>query len=576
MKNISSLKRKLEKISKDISFKIEEGVITLSGEVDNYEKVIEIGKLASKAKCGNVVNDITVPGLKEKPMRVPSLRDNALDGKEVDVLIIGAGIVGCTIARELSKKKLKTLVLDKEYDVAVRTSSRNDGMIHPGIDIHPGMKKAEYNARGNRMYPSLSEELGFPFRRINSYVLFDKSIYVLTVPVFKIRGKQNHVDGVEFLSKKKIKERIKDAPSWQKGGMNFPSTGITSPYEATIAFAENAATNGVEFSFNSVVESMRVEKNKVQEVITNRGKIKAKVVVNASGVYSDKIAEMAKDKFFTIHPRKGTELILDKKASSLTDGCIAKVPFSDVKSHTKGGGVMRTIHGNILVGPDAVETSEREDDSTESSHIDAIIEKHQNAVPGLRKSDVITYFSGTRSCTYEEDFIIEKGRKTKNIVHAAGIQSPGLTAAPAIAEDVSKMVVEILKDEYSLCVEDNPTFNGKREKPIHVNELNEKERDALIKKNPDYGKIVCRCEEVSKGEILDALRSPLNVDSLDAIKRRSRPGMGRCQGGFCSPLVASIISKEKGIPLSKITKGSPSSLLLGEENKESFKEDENV
>lgn len=568
MKRVSWLRHQLAKLSPGINCTLEDGCVHLTGEVANYGLVLRAGKLATACDSAGVVNDMKVPGLEETPMRKPSVSDKTLDGRRVDVLVIGAGIVGCAIARELSKKDMKILVVDKEYDVAVRTSSRNDGMIHPGIDIHPGLLKASYNSRGNRLYTSLSQELGFPFKRIGSYVVFDKWWHRLTIPIFKYRGRLNGVDGVEFIGRKELFRRQPEVASWQKGAMFFPSCGITSPYQATVAFAENAITNGATFSLETVVIAMEVRNGEIHSVETNRGTIYPRTVVNAAGVYCDRIAQMAGDRFFSIHPRKGTEAILDSKAAGLTDSSIAKVPFSDIRNHTKGGGVMRTIDGNILVGPDAVETIEREDDSTDVASIHAMFEKHRFTVPHLRESDIITYFSGTRACTYEEDFIISKGRKTKNIIHTAGIQSPGLTAAPAIAEDIAKMVCEVLQDETGKTVKENECFNPIRKKPVVVSELPLERRAELVRENPDYGRIVCRCEQVSKGEILDALRSPLPIYSLDAIKRRCRPGMGRCQGGFCSPVVASMIAKEAGIPLGAVTKAGSSSPLLGPKDKE--------
>lgn len=571
MKRISWLQRRLAKLSPGIDCTMEDGCVHLTGEVADYALVLQAGKLATACKSVGVVNDLVVPGLKETPMRTPSVEDASLEGRHIDVLVIGAGVVGCAIAKELSKNSLSILVVDKEYDVAVRTSSRNDGMIHPGIDIHPGLLKAHYNSRGNRLYTDLSQELGFPFKRIGSYVVFDKWWHRLTVPVFKHRGRLNGVDGVEFIGRKELFKRQPEVAAWQKGAMYFPSCGITSPYLATVAFAENAIMNGAEFSLETVVTGMEVRDGKIQCVETNRGTVYPRTVVNAAGVYCDRIAEMAQDRFFSIHPRKGTEAILDSKAANLTDSSIAKVPFSDVKKHTKGGGVMRTIDGNILVGPDAVETIEREDDSTDADDIHAMFTKHRFTVPNLRESDIITYFSGTRACTYEEDFVISKGRKTKNIVHAAGIQSPGLTAAPAIAEDIAKLVCEVLLRETGKAIEKNQGFNPVRESPVVVSRLPLEQRAELIRKHPEYGRIVCRCEQVSEGEILDALRSPLPVYSVDAVKRRCRPGMGRCQGGFCSPVVATLIAKEAGIALEAVTKAGSSSPLLGPKDKTGMK-----
>lgn len=544
---LHSLKKKLP----NIKVYLKEGALHLEGEVDNYETFLSYGKLAVKLKSRGVVNDLTIKGLKAKPMREPNVEDSTLEGKHCDVLIIGAGIVGCAIARELSKSKVSILVLDKENDVAVRASSRNDGMVHPGIDIHPGLKKAKYNSRGNRLYTMLSKELNFDFIRNGSYIVLPKPWMKFVYPIFWLRAKQNGVDGIAYVSKKKLSKLEINVAPWQCGAVYTPSSGIISPYKVTIALAENAALNGAEFSFETVVRGFEKEGEEIIKVRTNKGVVYPKVVINAAGVYSDTIAQMADDRFFSIHPRKGTEIILDKEASSLTSSVIAKLPFGDVKNHTKGGGLVRTIDKNMLVGPNAVETIEREDDSTTKEDVEAIFEKHKKVVPSLTERQLITYFSGTRASTWEEDFIVEKSKKVNNLIHAAGIQSPGVTAAPAIAEDIARFAKEILTN-----VEMKENFIASN--PYHpiLSKLSLEEKDRLIKQDPSYGRIVCRCEEISEGEIRDALLSPLPfTPTLDAVKRRCRAGMGRCQGGFCSPRVFELIHELRGIETSQIKKG---------------------
>lgn len=552
---IKKLIKTLNPLIEDLDVFLVDGAVNLKGIAKNYNDVLEAGVLATNLKSRGVVNDIKVEGLSSKPMYIPSLENKELDGKTYDVLIIGGGVVGCAIANELSKYELNTLVVEKENDVAMRTSSRNDGMIHPGIDIKPKYKKAMYNTRGNNMYPEISKNLDFKFIRNGSYVLFDKSYLKLMAPMFHVRAQKNKIVGVKYLSKKKIEKLEPNVAKWQKGGMFLASSSIVCPYEVTIAFAEHAIENGVHFSLNTYVKNMDTTKDTITNITTNKGSISAKVVINAAGVYTDKIAEMVNDRFYTIHPRKGTELVLDKKSNFITESVLAKFPFKEVKNHTKGGGIIRTIDGNILIGPNAVETIEREDDSTSQKDIDALIEKHKKTVPLINKNMVITYFSGTRATTYEEDFIIEKSKKIHNLIHAAGIQSPGLTAAPAIAQDIGNFTLEILKDYYKTDVNNNKKYKAKRIAPPILNTLPEKERDSLIKKNSNYGQIVCRCEKISKGEILDALNRPLKVDTVDAIKRRCRAGMGRCQGGFCSPTVAKMIAKERNIDLREVKKG---------------------
>jgi len=312
---------------------------------------------------------------------------------------------------------------------------------------------------------------------------------------------------------------------------------------------------------------MKLDGEKIISVETNRGTIFPKLVINAAGVYSDVIADMAGDRTFSIHPRKGTLLILDKKSQGrIVNTVMAKSPFGDLKArdkNTKGGGLVHTIDDNVLVGPNAIEIPDREDTSTRQECVDAIYNKQSVVAEKMSRSDVITYFAGVRAPTYEEDFVIRKGIFTKNIIEVAGIQSPGLTAAPAIAIDVAKFAVEMLKD-----VKKNPNFNPIRKAVPHLAEMTAEERDNYIKKNPDYGVIICRCEEVSKGEIIDVLNAPFVVPSTDAIKRRVRAGMGRCQGGFCGPLVVKIIAEKLGIKTEEVHKGNDKSYILISDTKE--------
>ena len=271
------------------------------------------------------------------------------------------------------------------------------------------------------------------------------------------------------------------------------------------------------------------------------------------------LAAMAGDRFFSIHPRRGTNSILDTKAGRLMHSIASIKEISLQKTHSKGGGILHTVHDNLLVGPDAVETWEKEDTATRRQSIETVFAKQKKTMPRLSQGDIITYFTGVRAPTFEEDFIIEPGRKTKNIIHCAGIQSPGLTTAPAVALDIEQMALAFLRQQKP--VEKNEAYNPKRKGIPVLREMSDEKRSELIRQNPDYGVIVCRCEEISKGEILDALRSPIVVPTVDGIKKRVRPGMGRCQGGFCSPLVASIIAEEMDVPLSQVRKSSAESVI---------------
>ncbi|MTI68150.1 MAG: NAD(P)/FAD-dependent oxidoreductase [Firmicutes bacterium] len=573
-KTLTKIKKNIKKnINEDIEcFKWHSSVV-LEGEVDKWEDVILAGRLAANKGYKGVVNNIEVKGLNIPKIKSPLVNDNSLENRFVDILIIGGGVIGCSIARELSKWDCSVLLLEKEEDLAMHTSSRNDGMIHPGLVPKPGTKKAYFNVKGNKLYSKVTKELDVSFKRIGSLILLDKNYLKVTWPLIKRRAKLNKVKGVKLLSKKEL---IKKEPNISKGvvgAIYIPSTGVLSPYEMTLAYGENAVDNGVKISLNTIVESIEKIKDKIVSVKTNRGKVYPKLVINAAGVYADYIAEMAKDKFFTIHPRKGEIVLLDKKRGAFIESVLAKLDLSIKNSKTKGGGLVKTIEGNILVGPNAYEQPFKEDYITNKDTVDKMLNSHLEIIPKLSKSDVITYFAGTRAATYEEDFIVERSEYVKNLVYAAGIQSPGLASAPAIAREIKKISIDILKKQMN--IKKKNYWNPKRKKGPKLNLLTLEERNKLIKERSEYGDIICRCEEISKGEIIDALNSKIPASSIDAIKRRTRAGMGRCQGGFCMPLITKIIKEEKKIDMTNITKKGKSSFILVEETKCSNKEGEN-
>ncbi|MEG1706649.1 MAG: FAD-dependent oxidoreductase, partial [Clostridia bacterium] len=387
------------------------------------------------------------------------------------------------------------------------------------------------------------------------------------------RSKKHNIPGVRMLNKKEIDAIEPNTRSWAVGALYAPTTGAVSPYKLTIAYAENACQNGAIVSFDTIVTDIVRNGDEIIKVTTNRGEIIPKVVINCAGVFADKIAEMAGDKFYSIHPRKGTDLIMDGKVSNqIAHNSISRAPTLKMlmgeNRNTKGGGIVVTVDGNILIGPDAVETPLCEDISTTAENIKKVIAKQQNITDGLRQSDVIAYFSGVRAANYEEDFIIEPSKKVRNFVHAACIQSPGLTASPAIGEDVAKMAVDILKKQQ--IVEYNSNFNPNRKDIPHLKKMSDKERDLLIKSNADYGKILCRCEEVSLGEIKDAIHSNPPALTVDAVKRRVRAGMGRCQGGFCQPLVMQTLAEELNIDETQVRKGDIGSNLAVGYNKDIY------
>lgn len=536
------------------------GCAVLEGQLSDWQDVVEAGRIAAKFGFKGVVNLIECEGLeKDKPSR-PDFRDAELDGVQVDVLVIGAGIVGCCVARELSKWKLKVLVVDKESDVARHQSSRNAGMLHPPIAPTPGSKKAIYNKRGLDLIPKLSRELDFPVKMNGLSILADTWLAVLAYPLVRLRAKKNGVEKIKLLSKSKLKKlepNIFDDFSW---AYVIPISGIVDPFKMTLAFAENAVQNGVNFSFETFVEKMDVEENRIICVHTNRGIIFPKVVVNAAGLWADYVAELANDRFFTIHPRKGEMAIIDKKKANLLKMTLSKPVLSQAMSVTKGGGLIPTVHGNLLLGPTAKEVPYREDYSTSEEGLNELIEKHMVLLKGLSTSDVITYFAGTRAATYEEDFIVEKSSRIENLVHAAGIQSPGLTSAPAIAEDVTKFCIEVLSKKMKIVP--NERFNPYRIASPQFSKFSIEERQKLIAENPNYGVVVCRCEVVTKQEVINALSSPLPAKNLDGIKWRTRCGMGRCQGGFCTPNIVEILGELGVDPLHLRKNGEGSNLFV--------------
>ncbi len=552
MKKLDKVKKLINKFGYNVIAKEKDDIIFLEGELDSYDKVFEVGHEVAKTKLySHVVNNIKLKGFVPNIYK-PSLKDNKLDKKEVDVLVIGGGVVGAAILRELSKYNLTCLLVEKNEDLALQASSRNDGCIHVGVDLHRGSQKLHYLVRSKEIIKDLCKDIDVEYKEDGQTVCFKSNLLrPLIRTYFHFKCKQNSITDYKILSRKKLLEKEPNLSEEVKFGVHFPHAGSICPYNFTIALAESAVVNGAEVSFHTIVEDMVVEDGIIKEVKTNRGAIYPKIVVNAAGVFSDDVADMAKDKFFSIHPRKGSDVLMDKSVRKLLSNSGLQIFSIKKKSHTsnsKGGGIIPTVDDNTLVGPNAVEVPDKEDYSTSKEVVDALFSKHSKTIENLKKSDTITYFSGTRAATYEEDFIVSRGKWTKNIIHAAGIQSPGLTAAPAIGEEIAKMAAA------SLNASRKDNFNPIRKGIVQTRKLDEEARDKLIKSNPKYGHIICRCEEISEGEIIDAIHSIIPPSTLDGIKRRVRAGMGRCQGGFCQPNVASIFAKENSIELQDVHK----------------------
>ena len=487
--------------------------------------------------------------------------------EEADIVVIGGGIVGCAIARELSRYNTKVVLVEKNPDLSWGTTKANLGMIHAFV-LPIQSLKGKLCLKGNAMYDKLANDLNIKFKRPGLLLValtLKENFYRLAVYIWA----KIHKIPVQWVSKGKLKKMEPNLTPKAKGGILFPTAGIVSPYEVTLALAENAITNGVKIAVNTEVIDIIVENNQVREVITNRGVIKTKFVINAAGLYADKIAEMVGEDTFTIRPHAGTILIFDKKLQGHYNHIITRIPLK-VDPRTKGGGAAITVDGNPIWGPNFRENYDKENYSTEKEDIELVFKKFSELLPKISKRDIISFFTGLRAVAElksksnknekESDFIIGP-TKIKGFINVAGIQSPGLTAAPAIAE----MVVEILRNEGAKLIP-KKTFNPVRPTNPRFSELSLPQMDEMIKKDAKYGNIVCRCEKVTEAEIVEAIRK--GATTIDGIKFRTRAGMGRCQGSFCLPRILKILSRELKTTPEKITKRGGNSYIVCCETKE--------
>lgn len=571
---LNRLRIKLEKrlkteINASISCSLFMDSVRIVGTVDSWDEAVRAGQIAANTKFREVINDLVIEGSNQQVPKNIQYDDN-VRCEYWDFAIIGGGIIGCSIARELSKYNVKVCIIEKEYDVAIHASSRNDGMIHPGIAAPIGSLKSKMNIRGNALYEKISKELEVPINWCGSSILFKTTSSKLIWPFFWIKAKLIGLKGLEYMSKKSVYQHEPHLSEGVKWGVLCKRAGVTSPYKMTVAYAENAIENGVVLKLNTMVKGIKTTNSNStnsNEIVAlyvqdqmERYTIKPKIVINAAGVYSDFIAELAGDRFFSIHPRKGEVVLFDKKRANLVNGILGFMGDRSSK-HTKGGGIIKTYEGNILVGPNAIETFERDNYETNRATIDEMLKLKLPQIEGLELKDDITFFTGIRAATYKEDFIIEPSRQLKNLIHVAGIQSPGFASAPAISEYVEELSLKMYRELTNEKMMPSDNFNPIRKAIPNFQEMSPEERNQKIALRPEYGEIVCRCEEISKGEILDALHTPIKVDTIDGVKRRVRAGMGRCQGGFCMPLVMEIIHSDLGVPMDQITKKSGESKI---------------
>lgn len=477
-----------------------------------------------------------------------------------DVVIIGAGVSGAAAARELSRYQARVCVVEKEEDVCCGTSKANSAIVHAGYDADPGSLMAKMNVEGNRMMEDVCRELDVPFRRCGSFVVCLEEEALPDLRALYERGVKNGVEGLEIITdRNRMMEMEPNLTDQAVAVLYAPTAGIVCPFHLNIAMAENACENGVEFRFGTEVRAVNRD-GKGWELETSQGTIKTRFVVNAAGIYADIFHNMVSKEKIHITPRRGDYCLLDKSAGTHVNRTIFALP----NKYGKGILITPTVHGNLLVGPTAIDIEDREATATTREGLGELTAKASMNIKDIPMRQVITSFAGLRAHEDGHEFIIGEIADAPGFIDCAGIESPGLTSAPAIGNMIAKLLEE------KIGLRPKSDFTGTRKGILNPATLNLEERNALIREQPAYGNIICRCEMVTEGEILDAIHRPLGARSLDGIKRRTRAGMGRCQAGFCSPRTMEILHRECGIPMMEITKAGGDSRLVVGTNKDSM------
>lgn len=472
-----------------------------------------------------------------------------------DIAIIGAGVVGSLIARKLSKYDIKIALVEKCNDVAMGTSKANSAIVHAGFDAVPGTLKAELNVKGTKLMGYLCDELGVPFKNIGSLVLAFSDEEMETLTSLLKRGEENNVPGLKIIGQDRLHELEPNISKRALGALWAKTASIVCPYELTLAAAECAVINGCELLRNFEVAQIAFENEQFNIKAKTGEEISAKYVINAAGIYSDFIASLIGDNSIELVARKGEYLLMDKNLGDVVNHVIFQCPTK----MGKGVLVTPTVDGNILTGPSAKDIEGKDDLATTSDELNMVRTYTSYSIPNVRLNSVITSFAGIRAHSTKNDFIIEPSKANPHFINVAGIESPGLSAAPAIAEYVEEIMLDTMGK-----LPKKVKWHRTRPEPVRFRELSTVERRELIEKNPAYGQIVCRCETVTEGEIIDACHSTIPALDLDGVKRRTRAGMGRCQSGFCGPKVTEIISRELNKDVLDITKfGGNSNVVVG-------------
>ena len=554
------------------------GIATVSGQCSSYQQLVDVGHSVAKLPgIRNVVSEMHVKGMELPHRDYSSLIEQGHAAGELancDVVVVGLGIVGAACARELARYNLNIIAIDIAEDIATGASKANNGGVHHAGGVKPGTLKAKLSVQGNRMWDRLAEELGFDFDRCGDLLYIedpddmDELADEFKTAVRNGDYKPKLIDGEQCFE---IEPKLADYGKKPVMGLWLPSQGRVHTYEVAVALAENAAQNGVRVMLETgacdivtapVKHPTHDGECEVVGVLTNRGLIRCRYVVNAAGLYSDDLSAMSGDKSFSIHGRRGTIAIIDKAKKPMFDHLTGRMNPEKKQGrdpNSKGGGMEFTPSRNILIGPSAHEVPNKEDTRTTKEDLDWIWNINEN--PEVSQADIIRVFSGVRPADFSEDFQVNSSEICHRFINAGAIQSPGVGSSPAIAQLVTKLI----RDDAAQSgeeIERNAAFNPYRKRPVRFRELSHDEQDALVSQHPEYGRIVCRCEQITEGEVIEALHSPVVPHSIDGIKRRCRCGMGRCQGGFCQERVLEIIARELGETWCEIPLHGPGSEVL--------------
>ena len=473
-----------------------------------------------------------------------------------DVIIVGGGVIGCAIARELSKYKLRTVLLEKNNDVCNETSAANSAIVHSGYDPLPNSLKAKMNVLGNSMYPQMCKELDVPFIQNGSLTIATTDDEMNTLLSLQKRANENKVE-TKILSSEEVLKLEPQLNKDIKGALFAPTCGIVNPFELTVALMENAMDNGVELLLNHEVNNIKINENSVSVFCKNDKELECKVLINAAGLFADDINAFVDKDSFTITPRKGQYFVLDHFDLNFVKHTLFMVP-SD-----KGKGVLvtPTTSGNYLIGPSSDFVDDKQDLSTTKDILDSVRSQASRIIENIPYANLIRQYSGLRAVSSTGDFIIEHSKVSKNLINVAGIQSPGLASCPAIA----LKVVELLKE--CMPLNENEEFNPIRRKVYRLKEMSIEDKNKLISENPQFGHIVCRCEKISEGEIVDCIHRNCGATTVKGVKKRCRPGFGKCQGAMCEASVIKILARELKKDESEILYSENDSNILKYETK---------